>query len=276
MTTDTIPSPHSISPPKSITWLDRMIIFGARHRLRGSARMRSLLRGAYPISLARVQTIHGLTLAIDPESYIDDIILRQGYYELPVLNAILEHLPENGVLWDIGANEGIHSVTAKYLRPGATVVAFEPVPFIAARLALNAELNKTDIRLITTALGSSSGYADMSVKIRGNSGLSSLKPWTTIDYDSQVTCRVERADVLLAGGTIPQPNVVKVDVEGTELDVLKGFGDQLNAPSLKAVIFEGEERREDFSSVLASRGFRIRPLHQSGDERLVNFLALRV
>lgn len=259
----------------SITWLDRLIIFGARHKLRGSARMRSLLRGAYPISLARIQTVHGLTLAIDPESYIDDIILRQGYYELPVLNAILEYLPENGVLWDIGANEGIHCITAKHLRPGATVVAFEPVPFIAARLALNAELNNTDIRLITAALGCASGYADMSVKIRGNSGLSSLKPWTTINYDSKVTCRVERADSLLSDGTVRQPNVIKVDVEGTELDVLHGFGDSLDAPSLKAIIFEGEECREDFSNMLSSKGFTIKPLHQSGEERLINFIALR-
>lgn len=265
----------AVSSSSTITWLDRLIVFGARHRLRGSARMRSLLRGAYPISLARVETLHGLTMAVDPESYIDDIILRQGYYELPVLNAILRHLPENGVLWDIGANEGIHSITAKHLRPGATVVAFEPVPFIAARLALNAELNNTEIRLMTTALGCSSGYADMSVKIRGNSGLSSLKPWSTIDYDSQVTCRVERADAFLEDGVIPEPNVIKVDVEGTELDVLKGFGEHLNAPSLKAIIFEGEECRDDFSNMLSARGFVIKPLHQSGDERLVNFLALR-
>jgi glycosyltransferase involved in cell wall biosynthesis len=128
----------------------RLIAFSARHRIRGGVRARKLLRGPYPISLIRARTLHGL--ALDPESHLDSIVLRDGYYEKPILDAIMAHLPTDGVLWDVGANVGIHSVTAKHLCPTATVVAFEPVPFTAARLTLNAEFCERSEEIVLKVL----------------------------------------------------------------------------------------------------------------------------
>ena len=50
------------------------------------------------------------------------------YYQREVLDAILASLRDDGVLWDVGANVGLHVITAKRLRPQETVVAFEPAP----------------------------------------------------------------------------------------------------------------------------------------------------
>ena len=83
---------------------------------------------------------------------MDKSFLNGSYYEREVLDAILANLGCDGVLWDVGANAGFHSVTTKHLRPDATVIAFEPVPFVAFRLMMNAELNGLDIRLLPIAL----------------------------------------------------------------------------------------------------------------------------
>jgi len=161
-----------------------------------------------------VRSTDGLILAIDPEAYPDAPFLNGGYYEREVLNAILANLGGDGVLWDVGANAGWHAVTTKYLRPDATVIAFEPAPFAAFRLMMNAEINNLDVSLLPIALGEQSGYQTLSVKIAGNSGQSSLNPWPGIKYDSEMLCRVEAGDALIENGTARSPTVIKLDIEG--------------------------------------------------------------
>jgi FkbM family methyltransferase len=208
-----------------------------------------------------VRSRDGLILAIDPEAYPDAPFLNGGYYEREVLNAILANLDSDGVLWDVGANAGWHSVTTKYLRPDATVIAFEPVPFVAFRLMMNAELNDLDVSLLPIALAEQSGYQRLSVKVAGNSGLSSLNPWPGVKYDSDMSCRVEAGDCLIENGTAHSPTVIKLDIEGGELLALRGLTRCLSHKNLRAIIFESDSNRfAPISELLVARGFNITPL----------------
>ena len=89
--------------------------------------------------------------ALDPESYLEWFIFKNGYYEREVLDAALRHLPEHGVFWDVGANIGLHALTIKRLRPDVSVYAFEPVPFTAARFLLNQSLARAEVELFPIA-----------------------------------------------------------------------------------------------------------------------------
>lgn len=249
------------------------------HRFRGLGRLRSMLRGPYPVTLVRVQTRDGIELALDPKSWIDFFIIRDGYYEREVLDAILAHLPSHGVLWDVGANIGLHALSAKHFRPDIVCVAFEPVPFTAARLMINTELSSLAVELLPISLGETPGYAPMSVKLRGNSGLSSLRPWGNVSYDSAFLCRVESGDALVAAGSIQAPNVIKMDVEGSELAVLTGLTNLLGCSDLKAVIFESDgELLPDISHILRAHRFLVEPLAPANPLEVckpVNYLAAR-
>ncbi len=221
----------------------------------------------------------GLILAIDPEAYMDRSFLNGSYYEREVLDAILANLGRDGVLWDVGANAGFHSVTIKHLRPDSTIIAFEPVPFIAFRLMMNAELNGLDVRLLPIALAEQSGYQRLSIKIAGNSGLSSLNPWPDVKYDSDISCRVEAGDCLIENGTAPGPTVIKLDIEGGEFLALRGLIRWLDSKDLRAIIFESAPNHlAPISELLAGKGFNITSLAATDPRTVVptNFVAIRL
>jgi FkbM family methyltransferase len=261
-------------------WLSSTLNSILMGRFRGAARLRSLAKGAAPVSLGWGKSQDGLLLSLDPDAYIDRFILRNGYYEREVLKAILDNLLPKGVFWDVGANIGLHALTVKLLRPDATVVGFEPAPFALARFVMNAQLNKLDISAFSSALGGEPGYSRMSVALRGNSGLSSLNPWPGIDYDGAIECRVDRADDLVSSGFVPSPSVIKIDVEGFEFHVLKGASNVLAGSELRAVIFESDGADlAAITDILSAAGFVCEPLRPANkaesSHASPNYLALR-
>ena len=249
-------------------------------QFRGAGRIRALIRGAAPVSLGWGRSKDNLSLALDPANFIDGFIIREGYYEREVLDAVLENLPENGVFWDVGANIGLHALTIKALRPDVTVVAFEPAPFTVSRLMLNVRSNKLDIQTFAMALGAEPGYANLAVSLAGNCGLSSLEPWSGVVYEGNVKCRVERADDLVKCGAAPPPSVMKIDVEGFEPQVLSGAAGLLSGSGLRAVVLESDGLHlESISRMLNGAGFIIHPLTQANRRESVhstpNYLAKR-
>jgi len=248
-------------------------------RVKGLGRIRKFLRGANPVTLVRCRTADGILFAVDPESYMARFIFEDGYYDREVLNAALRYLPEHGVFWDVGANIGLHALTIKHLRPDVSVYAFEPVPFTAAQFLLNQSLRRAEVGLFPIALSDSQGYAKISMKIAGNSGLSSLNPWPNIAYDGVANCRTERADFLIESGLVTSPSVIKIDVEGLEPKVIAGLGRHLFSTDLKAVIFESNgQLYDEISELLAKGGLRcspIPPTHTQGTIKTVNFIAQR-
>jgi len=267
-----------------ITALDAVVAFASRRRLRGAARLRRMLRGHHAVALTRIRTCDGLLFDLDVENVLDLAVLDHGYYEREVLDALVTHLPDDGVLWDVGANVGLHAITAQRLRQGATVVAFEPSPHTAARLIANAELNGAAVRVVTTALSDTNGVSELSIVTRGNSGLTSLRPWPDVRYEHTIMCACTRADSLVVSGTLPTPNVVKLDVEGFEVEVLRGFGEVLASPALTALVFEAPGGAAEAShqlpvfGLLAQAGFRTEPLppaHATETSVATNFLATR-
>ena len=254
------------SPPSGITPLDTVVAFASRRRLRGAARLRRILRGHHEVTLTRVRTVDGLLFDLDVENVMDYAVLDHGYYEREVIDAIIRSLTPNGVLWDVGSNIGLHAITAKHLRSDTTVVAFEPAPHTAARLIANASLNGVDVQVVTAALADTDGVARLSIVTRGNNGLSSLRPWPDVDYDGTILCPCVRAEPLVAHRVLPTPTVVKLDVEGFEAEVLRGFGSLLSGDALRSVVFEApgnaatEPQHYPVFGLLTEAGFTISPL----------------
>ena len=269
---------------RGITPLDAVVAFASKRRLRGAARLRRMLRGHHEVTLTRVRTSDGLLFDLDVENVLDYAVLDHGYYEREVLEALLDCLTPNAVLWDVGGNIGLHAITAKHLRPDVSVVAFEPAPHTASRLIANANLNGVDVQVVTAALAETDGIARLSIVTRGNNGLSSLRPWPDVEYEGTIMCPCVRAETLIARGALPPPTVVKLDVEGFEMEVLRGFGTVLASAELRSVVFEApgdaaaDPERHPVFALLTQAGFGISPLapaHASEKSVATNFLATR-
>jgi FkbM family methyltransferase len=256
--------------------VDRFLRAFARTRWRGFIRLWSLC-GRTADSALRAATSKGSVFELSPFSYIDAIVIREGYYEPEVTDAIVASLGD-GVLWDVGANFGLHGITAKLLRPASRVVCFEPSFEMLGRLARNRALNGLDVEVVGVALSNRTGFQTLFLGPAGNPGMSTLSPWSGGSYAGARLVAVARGDDLAADGLVPAPTVLKLDVEGHELAVLEGLPRILSSPSLKAVVFEDAgEKDTPVKALLRGAGFAFQLLSRRPGSRhgLENFAAMR-
>ena len=267
---------HLLEQPDLV---DRFLAGYANRRWRGFISLRRLLRRP----AIRFRTRHGAVFTLRPEDYIDRIVLQAGFYESEVHEALRPYFAPGVVLWDIGANIGLHSISASLAEPAMSVHSFEPNPAVFSRLADHARQNGTAVRCRSVALGDHDGSVTLHLNNSGNPGMTTITPWSEARYDAQIQVPLARADTLIARGVLPAPNLIKLDVEGGEAAVLDGFGQQLSQPGLHAVVFEtradllADPTRCPAASRLRAAGFQFRALNREEDSAhaLGNFIATR-
>jgi FkbM family methyltransferase len=215
--------------------------------------------------------------------YIDNFVLKEGFYESEVLEAVLPSLGPGAVLWVVGCNFGLHAVTAKWLHPETRVVAFEPLPSMGVRLAENCLLNGVEVELHACALSDSAGVLPFFVNAAGNPAMSTLHPDPAGTYDQRLTVATLTAADVVARGLAPAPTVAIIDAEGAEAEVLRGFGSLLATPKLRTIVFEAPNdflathRPGDLFQALDGAGFCLRRLvrRENTAHALSNFTAVR-
>jgi len=141
-----------------------------------------------------------------------------GNYEASVQAALAKHLKDGMVFYDVGANSGFFSLLGSTLvGPTGRVVAFEPHPITAVQLKAQMQINRaSNVDVVVAAVSDKCGTAqfsddlsaDMLSLIGADQSMRSITVrTTTIDKEAN-----ER----------PEPDVLKLDVEGAEIDALKG------------------------------------------------------
>lgn len=188
---------------------------------------------------------------------------------LELLQLLSSHPP--AIVHDIGANAGTWTCLLKSLYPAARVEAFEPLDRFAADFARWTCTWPGDIRLHRLALGDCLGQATLHVTDFADA--SSLLPLSDagraefkVVPTSTVTVPVARLDDLLASGAVAPPDLIKLDVQGFELAVLRGGETAL--ASARAVLcevstrafYDGQALFGDVLSHLEARGFRLHAL----------------
>ncbi len=136
----------------------------------------------------------------------------------PEVDLLAEQLPAGGVFYDVGANIGTVSIPVAKRRPKARLFAFEAQEAIHRLLQRNVALN--DLPNVTTfawALGERDGTIDFPAPVLG-----SPTNFAAIGRDAQTaataTVPMHRLDSL----DLPPPDLVKIDVEGFDLEVVQG------------------------------------------------------
>jgi FkbM family methyltransferase len=144
--------------------------------------------------------------------------------EADFLKRILAAVRPRGVVYDIGANIGVLSlaVAGHHRQDGVVVHAIEPEPRNAAELDRNIALNGLGRVVVhRCALGATCGRATLYVEGETGSGAHSLVS------DHANARRAVEVEVLAAAEFARRiaspPDLVKIDVEGAELEVLRGL-----------------------------------------------------
>jgi FkbM family methyltransferase len=153
--------------------------------------------------------------------------MYQGTHSMEVVHA-LRHLLEPGDIFiDVGANIGyLSAVAADRVGPSGRVVAFEPVPIYAACVRrLASENPQLQIDVVMKAVGEEEGRADIDVSSIGNIGWNTMVRGLMPDSHRAESIQVDviRLDRTLDALGVKTPTLIKIDVEGYELSVLKSM-----------------------------------------------------
>lgn len=163
--------------------------------------------------------------------------------ELILVKKIIESQLNKAIIFDVGANIGdfsnliINELTGKV---DVELHSFEPSKVTFKKLEENVKLNK-NIFLNNLALGNKQGEAELFFDEAG-SGLASLTKRKlkhfNIKFDSSEKVIIETLDNYCDSNNIRNIDLLKIDVEGHELDVLKGGSEMFNNKRIKMVSFE--------------------------------------
>lgn len=125
---------------------------------------------------------------------------------------------------DVGAHHGLYALLAsKHVGRTGKVTAFEPSPRERRALLLNLRLNRTkNVTVESVALGSRNTETQLYVVDRQETGCNSLRPPVTSCATSTTKVQVRRLDDWATEHEMDHIDFIKLDVEGGELEFLKG------------------------------------------------------
>jgi len=181
---------------------------------------------------------------------------------------VLRKLPAIGTIIDIGSNRGQFILEAIKWHPNCQIFAFEPLS--PERAVLERVLaGLPSLTLYPFALGDQDATTQMYVSSAADS--SSILEQTPLQAQSfpgtqnvrREDITIRRLDHLLDPATLKAPVLCKIDVQGYELNVLRGFGSLLNAVDYlivevtNASFYAGAPNSAEVVAFLASNGFGI-------------------
>jgi FkbM family methyltransferase len=190
-----------------------------------------------------------------------------GSYEWDKRRIFEQSVPDGGVVFDIGANVGFYTLLASQLvGPAGRVFAFEPSPrnlrYLHAHLALN---RATNVSVIEAAVWATPG------RVQFDSGADHSQGRVSPNQGLFVPAVV--LDDLLTRGQIPLPDLIKMDIEGGELQALKGARSLLTQARPRIFLAtHGAAIHHECCILLRELGYQFAPIQAQQDVGLADEL----
>ena len=197
-----------------------------------------------------------------------------GNYEMPVQEVFLQYLKPKDIFYDIGANVGFFTIlAAKIVGHEGKVYAFEPEAANVAVLRRNTELNGfSQVKVIEKAVSDTTGIKKL--WLTEYCGAHSIAPvGTKFDPKKYTTVNTVSIDDLLQQKKIEPPTLVKIDVEGAEINVLHGMSQTIQKWQ-PIIIYEVDDEKKEgllnkqtkIDNFLLAHGYKIKYLEASYPE----------
>jgi FkbM family methyltransferase len=207
------------------------------------------------------------------EEPISVAIFANGVYEPDTVAGILARIPRGGVYLDVGANIGAIALPVARQRPDVRVICVEADPDLVAVLRRNVSDNAlTNVTVMERLAGSCSEQAVQFYRAPADKfGMGSVGP----QFDCPpILLRQVALDDMLDDIGVSEVDVIKLDVEGSELRVLQGLTRRLMESRFLKILFEfcgwAEERIDGqlpgaAQAFLHSLGYRTFQLGRRGE-----------
>lgn len=200
----------------------------------------------------------------------------------------IDSFKKNSIFYDIGASIGIFSIYAA-LKQNCNVCAFEPEIQNFSVLGKNHFLNRKNIQnqfmTFNIALGNKKKISELYIS-RYESGAAMKilsKPMKRLEKTPFRPTFIqnimqERLDDFVEEYKIPYPNHIKIDVDGSEHQVIKGAEKILSKSTLKSILIEIEETGKYQKTIqdIENKGFSIKDKFQVEEYKgLFNYIFVR-
>jgi FkbM family methyltransferase len=208
-----------------------------------------------------ITDVDGLQWILRDDSLAEDIdfgILLLKYNEPEEHKWFLNAVHKGGIFVDVGANVGGYSIRASKM--GAKVIAIEPDPDNFRIIKLNTELNNlSNIHLLNIAAGNKEELRQLYY------GCDNAPVGYTLKQDEDIReakCPIEVKPLDVAVLPLLDDewiDLLKVDVEGFEVEVLKGASNLLNRTRylMVEVIPSTEAKLGEVQNLLRQMGFEL-------------------
>jgi len=139
-----------------------------------------------------------------------------GTYEPYMQQAFLQRVRKGDVVYDVGAYAGYHSLFCSLLvGPSGRICAFEPNPDNFISITRQLKINSASrVSLFPYALSDRCEVSGLDISAGPSEG--------RLCSAGDIQVETKTIDSLIADGSCPVPNVIKIDVEGHEKEVLVG------------------------------------------------------
>ena len=180
---------------------------------------------------------------------------------------VLRALTVDGIL-DVGANRGQFTLACRFALPGIPVVAFEPIP-AEAETFRKVHGVRSGVILIESALGETKGTATLHLSKSADSssllpiGKKQVELFQNTAEVGTITVPVHRLDDFGECWTRRSQQLLKLDVQGYELNVLRGAIETLKscayvyAECSEVALYDGQALRSEVEAFLRGHGFKI-------------------
>ena len=198
-----------------------------------------LLKGLLGISYREVR-VGERTFWLDPASNFGHRLITETFYEPEVTAKILGLLGPGDTFVDLGANEGYFSLLAsERVGEGGHVFAIEPQarlwPVIIRNLMLNGRSNYT---LVPYAIGDAEGFIEILLNPSLNTGASTAVSSARRRFFKRQKVGILPLEKAFERFRVPEVAVMKVDIEGYELNALRSLGPRLSEGFVRHFLIE--------------------------------------
>jgi len=172
--------------------------------------------------------LHGIFyMLLNPTEHIQQQLFWYGYYEKEVGDLLKKIVKPGDVFLDLGANIGYFSLLVASNSPSVKVISFEPVAGLFQNMNDNIFLNNSkNITTVNAAVGEMSEEKELFVSAPDNLGMSSFhQPENYSGKKERI--KVETIDDWFKTSGLAKIDIVKLDIEGSELAALKGMKEVL-------------------------------------------------
>ena len=186
-----------------------------------------------------------------------------GTFEAEKIAAFRNEIRRESIVYDLGANAGIYTLLAASRAPAGHVYSFEPLERNLEFLRRHIELNRfTNCTVIPAAVHSSSGWAQFAE--------GPAPEMAALATGGALRVKTLALDQLRQSGTLPAPHLIKMDIEGSELEALHGATRLLESD--RPIIYlaaHSSSLQRDSAEFLRKLGYSVAPLPGLGPMELV-------